>query len=251
MLQHGQYLLQPVAEEYVDIYWGLLTAPSSPSSIFSVYQLWKPWIQSLCPYTSPPDPPHVTLFYDSCHTEWYQDLFNETLEAKELGGVVKRSLAAGDWQDTSVTNLRHLCPDSETDAGNSSQSCFSKCDLRVTCMRLPQNNGYDWLNSPLRPPMIEEKKRRRSKVRLEEKAMKMSEQMEGGEGGGESGKVKKTAGQSQKNCRRRRRDMIDADWTAYEDQGDYGYTPLGFLLTLDVGVNSGKLPLGMLFFNLL
>ncbi|XP_047207925.1 uncharacterized protein LOC124859262 isoform X3 [Girardinichthys multiradiatus] len=149
-------LMQPVAEEYADIYWGLMTAPSSPSDIFSVYQLWKPWIQSLCPYTSPPDPPHVTLFYDSCHTEWYQDLFNETVEgrawfisskniymapegvaaaveftpeqanwylmsdevvphvslslhlehqAKELGGVVKRSLAAGDWQDTSVTNL--------------------------------------------------------------------------------------------------------------------------------------------------
>ncbi|MEQ2253901.1 hypothetical protein ILYODFUR_037301 [Ilyodon furcidens] len=41
--------VQPVAEEYADIYWGLLTAPSSPSGIFSVYQLWKPWIQSLCP----------------------------------------------------------------------------------------------------------------------------------------------------------------------------------------------------------
>ncbi|XP_047234178.1 uncharacterized protein LOC124875827 isoform X2 [Girardinichthys multiradiatus] len=109
MLQHGQYFLQPVEEEYVDIYWGLLTAPSSPSSIFSVYQLWKPWIQSLCLYTSPPDPPHVTLFYDPCHTEWYQDLFNETVEAKELGGVVKRSLAAGDWQDTSVTNLSRRC----------------------------------------------------------------------------------------------------------------------------------------------
>ncbi|MEQ2250228.1 hypothetical protein ILYODFUR_037750 [Ilyodon furcidens] len=80
MLQHGQYFLQPVAEEYADIYWGLLTTPSSPSSIFSVYQMWKTWIQSLCPYTSPPDPPHVTLFYDRCHTEWYQDLFNETVE---------------------------------------------------------------------------------------------------------------------------------------------------------------------------
>ncbi|MEY6218159.1 hypothetical protein WJF14_23375, partial [Salmonella enterica subsp. enterica serovar Corvallis] len=62
--------LQPVAEAYADIYWGLLTEP--PSSIFSVYQLWKPWIQSLCPDTSPPGPPHVTLFYDRCHTEWYQ-----------------------------------------------------------------------------------------------------------------------------------------------------------------------------------
>ncbi|MEQ2185163.1 hypothetical protein GOODEAATRI_015409, partial [Goodea atripinnis] len=80
LMQHGQYLLQPVAEEYADIYWGLLTTPSSPSSIFSVYQLWKPCIQSLCPYTSPPDPPHVTLFYDRCHNEWYQDLFNETVE---------------------------------------------------------------------------------------------------------------------------------------------------------------------------
>ncbi|MEQ2190310.1 hypothetical protein GOODEAATRI_034436, partial [Goodea atripinnis] len=93
---------QPVAEACADIYWGLLTEP--PSSIFSVYQLWKPWIQSLCPYTSPPDPPHVTLFYDRCHTEWYQICLMKH-QAKELRGVVKLSLAAGDWQDTSVTNL--------------------------------------------------------------------------------------------------------------------------------------------------
>ncbi|MEQ2216121.1 hypothetical protein XENOCAPTIV_011048 [Xenoophorus captivus] len=39
--------------------------------------------------------PHVSL---SLHLEH---------QAKELGGVVKCSLVAGDWQDTSVTNLRH------------------------------------------------------------------------------------------------------------------------------------------------
>ncbi|MEQ2297920.1 hypothetical protein AMECASPLE_039654, partial [Ameca splendens] len=39
--------------------------------------------------------PHVSL---SLHPEH---------QAKVLGGVVKRSLAAGDWHNTSVTNLRY------------------------------------------------------------------------------------------------------------------------------------------------
>ncbi|MEQ2183352.1 hypothetical protein GOODEAATRI_031791, partial [Goodea atripinnis] len=43
------------------------------------------------------------------HSREYQDLRSLLMQhpAKELGGVVKRSLAAGDWQHTSVTNLRY------------------------------------------------------------------------------------------------------------------------------------------------
>ena len=55
---------------------------------------------------------------------------------------------------------------------SSSQSCYSKCELRVMCMYLPQNNGHDWLNSPLRPlhewGKEKKKKRRRSRARLGE-----------------------------------------------------------------------------------
>ncbi|MEQ2162687.1 hypothetical protein GOODEAATRI_022377 [Goodea atripinnis] len=42
------------------------------------------------------------------HSREYQHLRSLPMQhqAKELGGVVKCSLAAGDWQDTSVTNLR-------------------------------------------------------------------------------------------------------------------------------------------------
>ena len=53
----------------------------------------------------------------------------------------------------------------------SSQLCFSKCELRVTCMCLPQNNCHDWLNSPLCPPHEwgkEKKKSRRSIASLGE-----------------------------------------------------------------------------------
>ncbi|MEQ2163702.1 hypothetical protein GOODEAATRI_032977 [Goodea atripinnis] len=43
------------------------------------------------------------------HSREDQDLRSLLMQhqAKELGGVVKRSLAAGDWQDTKVTNLRY------------------------------------------------------------------------------------------------------------------------------------------------
>ncbi|XP_035999810.1 uncharacterized protein LOC118564794 [Fundulus heteroclitus] len=66
--QDGQYLVRPVGEEFADIYWGLLTEPAE-AGVLSVFQLWKPWIQSLSSYLTPPDPPHVTLFYDRNHTE--------------------------------------------------------------------------------------------------------------------------------------------------------------------------------------
>ena len=65
-------------------------------------------------------------------------------------------------------------------------------------MRLPQNDGHDWLNSPLCPPPMsegkkknkEEKKKQRWSGRGAEKKMR-----EPGEGGG-GGEAEKTAGQS-------------------------------------------------------
>ena len=73
------YLLQPESEQYADIYWGLLQPETTEQrGILSAYLRWKPWITLLEPYTSPPDPPHVTLFYDRLQTDWYQDNFNLT-----------------------------------------------------------------------------------------------------------------------------------------------------------------------------
>ncbi|XP_023198413.1 uncharacterized protein K02A2.6-like isoform X2 [Xiphophorus maculatus] len=107
----GQFLMQPVVSEYADIYWGLLT--NLPSScLMSTFVDWKPWLLCLCSYVSPPDPPHVTLFYDRDVSEWYQEPFLSTLEettwehqAKELGPMMKRSLAATDWIATAVPDV--------------------------------------------------------------------------------------------------------------------------------------------------
>lgn len=153
----GQYLLSPADDTLADIYWALLLPETEETpGILSAYLQWKPWIAQIEPYVSPPDPPHVTLFYDTLQTEWYQDLFQDQLQdhtgridskniyvapegvaagvelttdqqtwymlsdeavphislalhpqhqAKELGGMVKRSLAQTDWQ---TTNLPHI-----------------------------------------------------------------------------------------------------------------------------------------------
>ena len=81
----GQYLLQPVNEQYADddvlIYWGLLQPETTEQrGVLSSYLGWKPWIALLEPYISPPDPPHVTLFYDRLQTDWYQEMFQDQLE---------------------------------------------------------------------------------------------------------------------------------------------------------------------------
>ncbi|KAM9857682.1 coiled-coil domain-containing protein 151 [Aulostomus maculatus] len=77
----GQYLLKPLEDELVDIYWGMLQ-PETPlyNSLLSAYLQWKPWISLLEPYVPPPDPPHVTLFYDRMSNEWYQEEFEAHLE---------------------------------------------------------------------------------------------------------------------------------------------------------------------------
>lgn len=80
----GQYLVQPVNEQYADIYWGLLQPETSERrGILSAYLQWKPWISQLEPYVSPPDFPHVTLFYDGLQTDWYQENFQDQLEGRD------------------------------------------------------------------------------------------------------------------------------------------------------------------------
>ncbi|KAK1803311.1 hypothetical protein P4O66_004093 [Electrophorus voltai] len=60
----SQYLIQPVQEQWADIYWCLLEQESTcHTGALSAYFSWKPWISLLEPYTLPPDPPHVTLYY--------------------------------------------------------------------------------------------------------------------------------------------------------------------------------------------
>lgn len=80
----GQYLLQQSDEQYADIYWGKLH-PESPDTpgVLSAYLKWKPWITHLEPYFPPPDPPHVTLFYDRLQTEWYEDRFQNQLQGED------------------------------------------------------------------------------------------------------------------------------------------------------------------------
>ncbi|XP_062270837.1 uncharacterized protein LOC133976604 [Scomber scombrus] len=81
---YGQYLLQPIHEQYADIYWGLLQPEQTEHrGILSAYLEWKPWIALLEPYISPPDPPHITLFYDRMQTDWYQEQFQDQIEGRE------------------------------------------------------------------------------------------------------------------------------------------------------------------------
>uniref|UniRef100_A0A3B4WJT3 ribonuclease H n=1 Tax=Seriola lalandi dorsalis TaxID=1841481 RepID=A0A3B4WJT3_SERLL len=80
----SQYLIQPVVEKAADIYWGLLhSEPQEKGGILSAYLEWKPWISQLHPYVAPPDPPHVTLFYDRQNTEWYEEQFSNDIEGTE------------------------------------------------------------------------------------------------------------------------------------------------------------------------
>nr|XP_023686842.1 uncharacterized protein LOC111853780 isoform X2 [Paramormyrops kingsleyae] len=78
----GQWLVQPIqSQALADIYWGLLEP--SLTGLLAAYSAWRPWISLLEPYVPPPDPPHVTLFYDRESTEWYEELFTEQLEGQQ------------------------------------------------------------------------------------------------------------------------------------------------------------------------
>lgn len=92
----------PGAEgHWADIYWGLVNTPPDTAGIGSLYQSWRPWIQSLHPYTPPPDPLHVTLYYDRHGDELYQQAFYNDIEGTEWGiqstcvWVGKEGVAAG------------------------------------------------------------------------------------------------------------------------------------------------------------
>ena len=81
--QLGQYMIQPLTEKSADIYWGLLqTETQAHEGILSAYLQWKPWIAQLHPLVSPPDPPHVTLFYDRAETDWYEEQFRDQIEGQ-------------------------------------------------------------------------------------------------------------------------------------------------------------------------
>lgn len=83
-LSRGQFLIQPVGEKAADIYWGLLRSETAKhEGILSAYLHWKPWISQLHPYVTPPDPLHVTLFYDRQSSEWYESQFSEQIEGHE------------------------------------------------------------------------------------------------------------------------------------------------------------------------
>ncbi|XP_048853493.1 uncharacterized protein LOC125721578 [Brienomyrus brachyistius] len=102
----GQWLMQPVSQHPVaDIYWGLLQP--SPAGILAVYSAWRSWISLLEPYVPPPDPPHVTLFYDRNSTEWYGDLFSEQLEGHEWQ-VASQNIYVG---PEGVASAVHLSPE--------------------------------------------------------------------------------------------------------------------------------------------
>nr|XP_015797242.2 uncharacterized protein LOC107373618 [Nothobranchius furzeri] len=161
MMPEGIYLAQtlPSIPDSADIYWALLD-PENPQApgIVSAYQQWRPWLCQVRPYVPPPDPPHVTLFYDRQDTNWYQQAFQNSCEgnaweirvsdifvapegvaaavsltpdqlpwymmadeavphvslalhpshqAKELGGMVKRSLATTDWSPTALPQVSY------------------------------------------------------------------------------------------------------------------------------------------------
>ena len=84
----GQYLVQPVKGEIAEIYWGLLI-PEKPDKqgILSQYFKWRPWISLLEPYFPPPDPPHVTLFYDRQGDEVYREGFGDVVCGSGSSGL--------------------------------------------------------------------------------------------------------------------------------------------------------------------
>ncbi|CAJ1055592.1 LOW QUALITY PROTEIN: uncharacterized protein LOC120803882 [Xyrichtys novacula] len=73
-----QYLLRDTEPRFADIFWALLEP--SQTGLYSCYLHWKPWILSVHPYMAPPDPLHLTLFYDREGNECYLEEFQNQLE---------------------------------------------------------------------------------------------------------------------------------------------------------------------------
>ncbi|XP_061895832.1 uncharacterized protein LOC133645062 [Entelurus aequoreus] len=74
---------QPEVPQMADIYWTrLLPETSEGQGLLLLFYQWKPWLTELRPYVPPPDPPHVTLYYDRQSDESYQEVF-DTIAGKE------------------------------------------------------------------------------------------------------------------------------------------------------------------------
>ncbi|XP_069025015.1 uncharacterized protein [Embiotoca jacksoni] len=79
----GQYLVRSLDTLHADIYWGLLQPSHEPTTgLLSAYNSWRPWISHVHPYVPPPDPPHLTLFYDRDGDECYLEAFQEQIQGK-------------------------------------------------------------------------------------------------------------------------------------------------------------------------
>ncbi|KAK0134687.1 Gag-Pol polyprotein [Merluccius polli] len=92
------------SEQWADIYWGLIQPETSKGGgVKSLYTDWKPWLHMLNPYAPPPDPLHVTLFYDRDETWVYHDAFM-TVEGTEVQ-VETRCLLAGPEGIAAVVEL--------------------------------------------------------------------------------------------------------------------------------------------------
>ncbi|XP_070403834.1 uncharacterized protein [Nothobranchius furzeri] len=82
----GMYLAQklPDISDCAEIYWALLdTETKDTPGLMTLYQQWKPWLTQVHPYVSPPDPPHLTLFYDRHDSVWYKEAFQNHLEGQQ------------------------------------------------------------------------------------------------------------------------------------------------------------------------
>ena len=91
-------------EQWVDIYCGLVQPETSKGGgVKSLYTDWKPWLHMLNTYAPPPDPLHVTLFYDRDETWVYHDAFM-MVEGAEVQ-VETRCLFAGPEGIAAVVEL--------------------------------------------------------------------------------------------------------------------------------------------------
>ncbi|TWW66927.1 hypothetical protein D4764_20G0009590 [Takifugu flavidus] len=74
-----------------DIYWGLLTGPVD-NPLMAAFRTWGPLIREFWACSPPPDPPHVTLFYDKDNDLTYQEWFNSSLDGQNwvvsVSGIV-------------------------------------------------------------------------------------------------------------------------------------------------------------------
>lgn len=64
------------------IYWGLVIDPDNNALVVS-FEQWHPYLAEKTVLSPPPEPVHVTLFYDREGDLVYQEWFNEISEGQE------------------------------------------------------------------------------------------------------------------------------------------------------------------------